>query len=93
MSNNLDLALSLLANGNILAQVAYSAIDLDAIMKELFESGDVEDLVGSGLRGIDDELSSEVDVRLENHNRGPWARVQLHPDGLESMTCEYSPSW
>ena len=39
-----------------LAQVADTALDLDLLVQELLESGDIEDLVAGGLRGVDDEL-------------------------------------
>ena len=57
MCHDLNLALSLLTNGDIIAQVSNAAIDLYSIVKELFESGDIEDLVGGGLGGIDDVLT------------------------------------
>ena len=56
MRNDLDLAIALLADLDRIPQIAHPVIDLDLIVQELFESGDVEDLVRSGLRGVDDEL-------------------------------------
>ena len=56
MRNNLNLPIPLLANLHRFAQVPYPPIDLDLIVEELFESGDVEDFVRGGLRGVDYEL-------------------------------------
>lgn len=56
MGNDLDLALTLLLNDDIVTQVVGSALDLDAVLEELLEGGDVEDLVASGLLSVDDEL-------------------------------------
>lgn len=56
VGNNLNLAVARLRDGNGLAQVADTAVDLDAVGKVLLEGGDVEDLVAGGLRGVDDEL-------------------------------------
>lgn len=56
VSNDLDLAISLLADLDGVAEVAGAAIDLDAVVEELLEGLDVEDLVVDGLRAVDDEL-------------------------------------
>lgn len=56
VSNNLDLSLALLANDNGVAQVVGSAINLDSIVEELLEGGEVEDLVVDGVGGVDDEF-------------------------------------
>ena len=45
MCNDLDLPLALLANLYRIAQVTYTVVDLDLVMKELLESGNVENLV------------------------------------------------
>lgn len=57
MSNNLNLAIARLGDLNIVAEVSDAALDLDAVVQELLESGDVEDLVAGRLGGVDDELS------------------------------------
>jgi hypothetical protein len=54
--NNLDLAITLLRDLNRVAEVANAAVDLDLVLQKLLKGGDVEDLVASGLRGVDDEL-------------------------------------
>lgn len=56
MGNDLDLSIALLRDGNGIAKVSGAAVNLDAVVKELLESLDVEDLVVDGLRAVDDEL-------------------------------------
>ena len=56
MGNDLDLALALLLDNDVVAQVVGSALDLDAVLEELLEGSDVEDLVASRLLSVDDEL-------------------------------------
>lgn len=56
MSNDLDLALTSLGDDDVVTQVADTALDLDAVVEELLEGGDIEDLVRGGLRSIDDVL-------------------------------------
>jgi hypothetical protein len=60
VGNDLDLALALLGDGDVVAQVVGAALNLDAVLEELLEGGDVEDLVARGLRSVDDELSVVV---------------------------------
>jgi len=56
MGNNLDLSISLLADGDGVPKVTSAAINLDAVVQEFLEGGEVEDLVVHRLRGIDDVL-------------------------------------
>jgi len=56
MRNNLDLPIANLGDLNNIAKVSNAAIDFDPILEELLEGGDVEDLIGGGLRGVDDKL-------------------------------------
>jgi hypothetical protein len=56
MRNNLNLAIALLVDLNRVAEVASASVHLYAIVEELLESGQIEDLVVDGLGGIDDEL-------------------------------------
>lgn len=56
MSNNDDLAFTFSGDGNNVAEVSDTALNLDLVVEELFESTDVEDLVGGWLGGVDDEL-------------------------------------
>lgn len=56
MSDDLDLAITGLGNDNAVTEVANTALNLDAVVEELLEGGDIEDLVAGGLRSIDDVL-------------------------------------
>lgn len=56
MRNNLDLAIAGLGDVDLVAQVADAALDLDAVVQELLEGRDVEDLVAGRLGGVDGEL-------------------------------------
>lgn len=56
VGNDLDLTLALLLDNDAVAEVVGAALNLDAVLEELLEGGDVEDLVGSRLRSVDDEL-------------------------------------
>jgi len=58
--NNLDLAVTLLRDLNGITEVANTAVDLDFVLKELLEGGDIEDLVAGGLRSVDDELLRDL---------------------------------
>lgn len=56
MGNDLDLAVTLLGDLDLVAKVANTALNLDLLVQELLEGGDIEDLVGGRLGGVDDEL-------------------------------------
>lgn len=56
MGNDLNLALALLLNNDVVAEVVGATLDLDGVLEELLEGRDVEDLVAGGLLGVDDEL-------------------------------------
>lgn len=56
MCNNFDLAITLLRDLHDVTEVSNTAVNLDLVLEELLEGGDVEDLVAGGLRGVDDEL-------------------------------------
>lgn len=56
VGNDLDLALTLLLDNDVVAQVVGAALDLDAVLEELLEGSDVEDLVAGRLRSINDVL-------------------------------------
>jgi ribosomal RNA-processing protein 12 len=60
VSDNLDLALTNLGDDNVVTEVADTALDLDAVVEELLEGGDIEDLVARGLRSIDDVLLGDL---------------------------------
>lgn len=56
VGNDLNLAVGLLRDLDSVAEVSGTALNLDAVVKELLESLDVEDLVVHRLRAVDDEL-------------------------------------
>lgn len=56
MGNDLDLAVTLLGDLDLVAEVANAALNLDLLVQELLEGGDIEDLVSGRLGGVDDEL-------------------------------------
>lgn len=56
MGNDLNLALALLLNNDVVAEVVGAALNLDGVLEELLKGRDVEDLVSGGLLGVDDEL-------------------------------------
>jgi len=58
--NDLDLAVALLRDLDRVAEVAGAALDFDAVVQELLEGLDVEDLVVDGLRAVDDELFGDL---------------------------------
>ena len=58
--DNLNLAFALLGDLDDLAKVAGAALNLDAVMEELLESLDIEDLVVDRLRAVDDELLGDL---------------------------------
>lgn len=56
MCDDLDLSITDLRDGHILAEVVGAAFNLDAVVQEFLERGQVEDLVADGLAGVDDVL-------------------------------------
>lgn len=58
VSNDLDLAITGLGDDDLVTEVTNTALDLDTVVEELLEGGDIEDLVASRLGGVDDELDS-----------------------------------
>jgi hypothetical protein len=62
---NLNLSIADILDLNDIAEVSDTAVNLDLVLKELLEGGDVEDLVAGGLRSVNDELSfSSVPILL-----------------------------
>lgn len=70
MGDDLDLAIADLRDRDGVTEVADTALDLDLVVKELLEGGDVEDLVGGRLRSVDDVLqkTSELVQRTFCHD-------------------------
>lgn len=62
MSHDLDLAVTGLGDLHIIAEVADTALDLDAVVQELFEGRDIEDLVVGGLASVDDVLRKGIET-------------------------------
>lgn len=60
MSDDLDLALTDLGDSNDVTKVSGAAINLNLVLEELLESGDVEDLVRRWLGSVDDELLGDL---------------------------------
>lgn len=60
MSDNDDLSITLLGNDDLVGKVTNAALNLDAVVEELLESVDVEDLVLGWDRGVDDELVGDL---------------------------------
>lgn len=56
VGNDLDLAITRRRDGDVIAQVVGAAVNLDVVLEELLKGRDVEDLVASRLRSVDDEL-------------------------------------
>jgi hypothetical protein len=54
--DDLDLAAAGLRDLDVVAEVAGAALDLDAVVQELFERGQIKDLVVDGLRAVDGVL-------------------------------------
>ncbi len=53
---NLNLSIAEILDLHDIAEVPDTAVNLDLVLKELLERGDVEDLVAGRLRSVDDEL-------------------------------------
>jgi hypothetical protein len=58
--DDLNLAITRLGDLDIFTQVANAALDLDAVMQELLERRDIENLVIRWLRGVDYKLKSRA---------------------------------
>ena len=53
---NLNLSIAKILDLHDITEVPDTAVNLDLVLKELLEGGDVEDLVACRLRSVDDEL-------------------------------------
>jgi hypothetical protein len=60
VGNDLDLAIANLGDDDVVTEVADTALDLDAVVEELLEGRDIENLVASGLRSVDNELLGDL---------------------------------
>jgi len=57
---DLNLSVADILDLNDITEVSDTAVNLDLVLKELLEGGDVEDLVAGGLRSVDDELLGDL---------------------------------
>lgn len=78
MGNDLDLAVGGGGDLDDLAEVAGATLDLDLLVQELLEGGDIEDLVGGRSRSVDNELLGDLRALLGtglllNHHNKPLA--------------------
>lgn len=60
VGDNDNLTLTLLGDGNNVLEVADTALNLDLVVEELLEGSDIEDLIGSRLAAVDDELLGDL---------------------------------
>jgi len=56
--SDLNLPIAEILDQHDITEVSDAVINLDLVLKELLEGGNVEDLVACGLRSVDDELFS-----------------------------------
>ena len=70
MSDDLNLAIANLGDDDLVAEVTNAALNLDAVVEELLEGGDIEDLVVGGLRSVDDVLQITINLRLRENSGG-----------------------
>lgn len=82
VGNDLDLSVTDLGDLDGLAQVADTALDLDLLVQELLEGRDIEDLVASGLRGVDDELQGDGVVSVVPRVGGRFGNAAYLLGGL-----------
>lgn len=67
MGNDLNLAIARLGDLDLVAEVADAALNLDLVLEELLEGSNVEDLVGGGLRSVDNELLGDSLAPCSKH--------------------------
>ena len=56
MCNDLDFSIALLADLHRVAQISHPIVDLNFVVQEFFEGGDIKDFIGRRLGGINDKL-------------------------------------
>lgn len=70
MCDDLNFSTTNLRDLDVVAEVTGTAFDLDAVVQELLEGGQVEDLVAHGLAAVDGVLSQFISTS----NTGPGNR-------------------
>jgi hypothetical protein len=89
--DNLNLSLANLGDLDYIAEVSNTSVNLDLILEEFLEGGDVEDFVGGGLRGVDDELiplapnSNLFTILLKAGPRRRWWKYLVRNLGLLAL--------
>jgi len=58
--SDLNLPIAEILDQHDITEVSDTVINLDLVLKELLEGGNVEDLVACGLRSVDDELVGDL---------------------------------
>ena len=88
----LNLPLPSLRDSNLLAEVARAALDLDLVVQELLEGGEVEDLVGHGLRAVDHVLYTHISLATIPIDQRTLLVKLVHPP-LYSLICLVLYCW
>ena len=70
ISSHSDLGLAILGDGDLVAEVAGLAINLDALQKELLEASDIHDAVIDGGSAVDEELVARHTKKNEATTQG-----------------------
>jgi len=84
--DNLNLSLANLRDLDGITEVSNTAVDLDLVLEELLEGGDVEDLVAGGLRSVDDELFPQSAHLPTAQNRILLLHKELETDERDLLT-------
>lgn len=58
--DDFDLAITSLADGNGVTELSNTALDLDLVVEELLEGGEIEDLVADWLGAVDGVLVGDL---------------------------------
>ena len=64
MGGDLDLSITNVLDLDLVAEVTNTVIDLDLVLKEFLEGGDVEDLVAGWLGSVDDVLFARSQLQF-----------------------------
>lgn len=94
MGDDLDLALASLLDLDVLTKVTNATVNLDLVLEELLEGGNVEDLVASGLLSVDDELTTSISTwwirdTIKSLNLPSWWSGSSCPWGRPSSAAKH----